>query len=262
MKTMTMRWLKGSPFRGGIIALTIIFAVVSAFAGSRKAAQSLSAEQIFDAPGHRAIELAAVDVETVRLASIDRTVFVSGTLQPLRLSTLTAEVEGQVLLVDLRPGNTSRPSGPPQRHRSRVTIRLDTPEGSSLEYTQARARQVDTVLREFPEVRDVYSRINVGNAVGSNAVIIDVGLVPRSAREASVGDCWDNAVAERFFLNLKMERTWQKRYVDRAEARRDITQYIVGFYNPVRLHSTLGYASPQEFEDKLYRQPIGVSEKT
>jgi putative transposase len=85
------------------------------------------------------------------------------------------------------------------------------------------------------------------------------GLVCSMSRR---GDCWDNAVAERFFLNLKMERTWQRRYVDRAEARRDITQYIVGFYNPVRLHSTLGYASPQEFEDKLYRQPIGVSEKT
>ena len=74
----------------------------------------------------------------------------------------------------------------PQADMSRISIRLDTPEGSSLDYTQAKARQVDAVLREFPEVRDVYSRINVGNAVGSNAVSIDVGLVPRSARKASV----------------------------------------------------------------------------
>lgn len=74
----------------------------------------------------------------------------------------------------------------PQADMSRVTIRLDTPEGSSLDYTQAKARQVDAALREFPEVRDVYSRINVGNAVGSNAVSIDVGLVPRSARKANV----------------------------------------------------------------------------
>lgn len=77
------------------------------------------------------------------------------------------------------------------------------------------------------------------------------GLICSMSR---LGDCWDNAVAERFFLNLKMERIWQRRYVDRAEARRDITQYIVGFYNPVRLHSTLGYESPQEFEDKFKRQ--------
>jgi RND family efflux transporter MFP subunit len=104
-ETMTMRWLKGSPLRRGIIALTIIFAIVGALAGSRMTAQSLSAEQIADPPSHRTIELSAVDVETVRLASIDRTVFVSGTLQPLRQSTLTAEVEGRVLLVDIRPGN-------------------------------------------------------------------------------------------------------------------------------------------------------------
>ena len=77
------------------------------------------------------------------------------------------------------------------------------------------------------------------------------GLICSMSR---LGDCWDNAVAERFFLNLKMERVWQKRYVDRTEARRDITQYIVGFYNPVRLHSTLGYESPKDFEDKLKHQ--------
>ena len=77
------------------------------------------------------------------------------------------------------------------------------------------------------------------------------GLVCSMSR---LGNCWDNAVAERFFLNLKMERIWQRRYANRDEARRDITQYIVGFYNAVRLHSTLGYASPQEYEDKFNRQ--------
>jgi transposase InsO family protein len=55
------------------------------------------------------------------------------------------------------------------------------------------------------------------------------------------GNCWDNAVMERFFLNLKMERVWRRRYANYDEARNDINQYIVGFYNPVRLHSTLGY---------------------
>lgn len=77
------------------------------------------------------------------------------------------------------------------------------------------------------------------------------GLVCSMSR---LGNCWDNAVAERFFLNLKMERVWQKRYVDREQARCDIVQYIVGFYNPVRLHSTLGYASPQHYEDKFIQQ--------
>lgn len=62
------------------------------------------------------------------------------------------------------------------------------------------------------------------------------------------GNCWDNAVMERFFLSLKMERVWHGDYANQAEASADITDYIVGFYNPVRLHSTLGYRSPAEHE--------------
>ena len=53
---------------------------------------------------------------------------------------------------------------------------------------------------------------------------------------------------ERFFLNLKMERVWQKDYANHDEARRDVADYIVGFYNNVRLHSTLGYLSPTAYE--------------
>lgn len=60
-----------------------------------------------------------------------------------------------------------------------------------------------------------------------------------------------------------MERVWQKDYANHAEARKDITDYIVGFYNAVRLHSTLGYLPPTAFERKQAEiQPIGVSENT
>lgn len=77
------------------------------------------------------------------------------------------------------------------------------------------------------------------------------------------GNCWDNAVMERFFLNLKMERVWQRQYANHDEARRDINQYIVGFYNAVRLHSTLGYLSPSAYEAKLtVKQPICLSDIT
>ena len=64
----------------------------------------------------------------------------------------------------------------------------------------------------------------------------------------SKGNCWDNAVMERFFLNLKMERVWQTRYANHAEAKQDITDYIVNFYNSTRLPSTLGYRSPAQYE--------------
>ena len=64
------------------------------------------------------------------------------------------------------------------------------------------------------------------------------------------GNCWDNAVMERFFLSLKMERVWQRDYANHAEAQIDIADYIVGFYNPIRLHSTLGYLSPSQYEQQ------------
>ena len=76
-------------------------------------------------------------------------------------------------------------------------------------------------------------------------------------------NCWDNAVAERFFLNLKMERVWQRTYANQAEARKDVIDYIVGFYNCTRLHSVLGNVSPVTFEQNVAaKQPIAVSEFT
>lgn len=75
------------------------------------------------------------------------------------------------------------------------------------------------------------------------------------------GNCWDNAVMERFFLNLKIERVWQRQYANHAEAMADVTDYIVGFYNGIRLHSTLGYLPPIAFERKqAAKKPINVSE--
>ena len=74
------------------------------------------------------------------------------------------------------------------------------------------------------------------------------------------GNCWDNAVMERFFLNLKMERVWQRDYANHAEAMTDIADYIVGFYNNVRLHSSLGYQPPTAYEQEQAKQPIAVSE--
>lgn len=65
------------------------------------------------------------------------------------------------------------------------------------------------------------------------------------------GNCYDNAVMERFFLNLKMERVWQAYYANHQEAVKDISHYIVAFYNSTRLHSSLGYLSPNQFETKL-----------
>lgn len=62
------------------------------------------------------------------------------------------------------------------------------------------------------------------------------------------GDCYDNAVTESFFATLKVERVHDQRYASPAEAKQDIFRYIEAFYNRSRLHSTLGYLSPDQFE--------------
>ena len=62
------------------------------------------------------------------------------------------------------------------------------------------------------------------------------------------GDCWENAVAESFFASLKKERVQWRHYQIRAEAQHDILDYIVMFYNSRRLHSTLDYTSPNDYE--------------
>ena len=58
------------------------------------------------------------------------------------------------------------------------------------------------------------------------------------------GNCWDNAVMESFYRTLKVELIYQTR----REAQRDIFEYIEVFYNQERLHSSLGYYSPEEYE--------------
>lgn len=92
------------------------------------------------------------------------------------------------------------------------------------------------------------------------ALLDQHGIVCSMSRK---GNCWDNAVMERFFLNLKMERVWQHNYANHGEAQRDITDYIVGFYNCTRLHSKLGYLPPAAYERKMAATlPIAVSENT
>ncbi|BAU73215.1 transposase [Metapseudomonas furukawaii] len=88
-------------------------------------------------------------------------------------------------------------------------------------------------------------------------VLAQHGLVMSMSRK---GNCWDNAVMERFFLNLKMERVWQLDYANHSEAMTDIADYIVGFYNNERLHSSLSYQAPTAFERQQQKQPIAVSE--
>jgi putative transposase len=62
------------------------------------------------------------------------------------------------------------------------------------------------------------------------------------------GNCWDNAVVESFFKTLKVELQNDERFRSREEARTELFEYIEVFYNRKRMHSTLGYLSPAQYE--------------
>jgi len=71
------------------------------------------------------------------------------------------------------------------------------------------------------------------------------GIVPS---RGSVGDCYDNAMAESFFASLECELIDRNRWQTQSEARMAVFDYIEAFYNPRRRHSALGYRSPAEYE--------------
>ena len=67
----------------------------------------------------------------------------------------------------------------------------------------------------------------------------------------SVGDAYDNAMCESFFATLECELLDRRRFASQAEARMACFSFIEGWYNPVRLHSALGYRSPMAYEAAL-----------
>lgn len=110
------------------------------------------------------------------------------------------------------------------------------------------AQLVCDALRMAIASRHPQPRLLVHSDRGSQyASQMHMGLLERHALVCSMsrkGNCWDNAVMERFFLNLKVERDWQRDCANHGEAQANIADYIVGSYNPIRLHSALGYLSP------------------
>jgi putative transposase len=66
----------------------------------------------------------------------------------------------------------------------------------------------------------------------------------------SVADCYDNAMCESFFATLECELLDRRRFRTQVEARMSVFDFIEGWYNPHRRHSSLDYASPIEYERK------------
>jgi len=75
-----------------------------------------------------------------------------------------------------------------------------------------------------------------------------IGATPSMSR---TGNCYDNAPMESFFHTLKVELVHQCRWATHAEARRTLFEYIEGYYNRHRMHSALGYLTPEQAEQRM-----------
>jgi putative transposase len=76
----------------------------------------------------------------------------------------------------------------------------------------------------------------------------DVNAAGMVCSMSAKGRCYDNAVAESFFHSLKVELIYGRRLTSREEAMSAIFRYIEGYYNTKRLHSSLDYTSPADYE--------------
>ena len=82
----------------------------------------------------------------------------------------------------------------------------------------------------------------------ANGVVLSVGMA---------GECWDNAVAESFFATIKRELIDTRAWPTRAGLRAAVFDYIEGWYNTRRLHSSLDYMSPAEYEALIHHNAVG-----
>lgn len=121
----------------------------------------------------------------------------------------------------------------------------------------ATSRQIDTkltldALQQAIDLRSPCEGLIVHSDRGSQYAswayqerLADHGFQQSMSRK---GNCYDNAPMESFFRSLKMEEVYWKNYATYEEATRGVIDYIDRFYNRERLHSSLDYVSPIEYE--------------
>src|SRR6266481_219689 len=121
------------------------------------------------------------------------------------------------------------------------------------------AELVETALQNALMMRTpnpgLYFHSDRGSQYSSQAVRKPLSVIGANLSMSGVGNCYDNAQAEAFFSTLKTECFPDNQsFASRAQARREIFQYIEVYYNNRRLHSALGYQTPRQFE-------VGYSER-
>jgi putative transposase len=94
-----------------------------------------------------------------------------------------------------------------------------------------------------------------GSQYGSDEVQAMLARYRMRGSMSRKGNCWDNAVVESFFSMLKTDLVADCRWATRAEATSAVVEWIEGWYNRERMHSTLGDISPVEFEAQIAQTP-------
>ena len=108
------------------------------------------------------------------------------------------------------------------------------------------AMKMALTQRSFPEGLLFHS--DRGSQYASNEFAALLNVNAAVASMSNVGECYDNAVIESFWSNLKKELVFHHKFKTLQEAREAIFEYIEVFYNRKRIHTTLGDKSPEEFE--------------
>jgi putative transposase len=107
------------------------------------------------------------------------------------------------------------------------------------------------VKRQCPD-RGLIHHSDRGSQYASKAYRRRLCRYGMKASMSKKGDCWDNAVMESFFHTLKVEHIYHQHFRTRSEAMSSIFEWIEVFYNRHRIHSSLGFVSPECYEQKLF----------
>ncbi len=110
---------------------------------------------------------------------------------------------------------------------------------------------LDMALGARPITPGLICHSDRGSQYGSEDVEAMLERYRLTGSMSRKGNCWDNAVVESFFASLKTELVAGVRWETRREAKSAVVAWIEGWYNRERLHSTLGYLSPVEYENQI-----------
>ena len=115
---------------------------------------------------------------------------------------------------------------------------------------------LDMALGTRPVAPGLICHSDRGSQYGSEDVQAMIARYRLRGSMSRKGNCWDNAVVESFFASFKSELVDDVRWQTRAEARSAAVAWIEGWYNRERMHSTLDYLSPEEYECQIATETL------